>query len=71
MYVAQNSPISAIEQLQKSVEVREAIRAGLRGLTQADQQAYTDSIAEDYRLLADLLRRQNRNQEAQAILNLL
>lgn len=61
----------AIEQLQKSVAVRESIRAQLRGLSQADQQAYTRSIADDYRLLAELLRRQNRDREAQAVLDLL
>ncbi len=71
LYVNQNSPVSAIQQLQKSVEVRESIRAGLRGLPQADQQAYTDSIAKDYRLLAELLKQQNRSSEAQAVLNLL
>ena len=31
----------------------------------------TDSIADDYRFLAELLKQQNRNQEAQAVLNLL
>lgn len=71
VYAAQNSPVSAIEQLQKSVQVRQAIRAELRGLPQADQQAYTDSIADDYRLLAELLRQQNRDREAQAVLDLL
>ncbi len=71
LYADQTDPISAIEQLQKSVEVRESIRAGLRDLPQADQQAYTDSIADDYRFLAELLKQQNRNQEAQAVLDLL
>ena len=71
LYVAQDSPESAIQQLQKSVEVRETIRAGIRQLPPADQQAYTNSIADDYRLLADLLRQQNHDQEAQAVLDLL
>jgi tetratricopeptide (TPR) repeat protein len=71
LYANQNSPQSAIQQLQRSVEVRESIRADLRGLPQADQQAYTNRIADDYRLLAELLRQQNRNQEAQVVLNLL
>ncbi|NJO67081.1 MAG: tetratricopeptide repeat protein [Leptolyngbyaceae cyanobacterium RM1_405_57] len=71
LYVAQNSPQSAIQQLQSSVEVRESIRAELRQLPPETQQAFTDSVANDYRLLAELLRQQNRNQEAQAILNLL
>jgi hypothetical protein len=71
LYAANNSPQSAIQQLKLSVEVREAIRAELRQLPQASQQAYTDSIADDYRFLAELLKQQNRNQEAQAVLNLL
>jgi tetratricopeptide (TPR) repeat protein len=71
LYAANNSPQSAIQQLKLSVEVREVIRAELRQLPQASQQAYTDSIADDYRFLAELLKQQNRNQEAQAILNLL
>ncbi len=71
LYAVQNSPQSAIQQLQSSVTVREAIRAELRQLPQEAQQAYTDNIADDYRLLAELLRRQNRNQEAQAVLDLL
>jgi hypothetical protein len=33
-------------------------------LPQADQQAYTDSIAKDYRMLAKLLKQPNRNGEA-------
>lgn len=71
LYAAQNDPIAAIRRLQKSVELRESIRAELRDLSPADQQAYVSNLAEDYQFLAELLRQQNRDPEAQAVLNLL
>ncbi|NJO72521.1 MAG: hypothetical protein HC833_01320 [Leptolyngbyaceae cyanobacterium RM1_406_9] len=57
--------------VQHSVEVRESIRAELRQLPLEALQAFTDRVARDYRLLAKLLNQQDRNQEAQAVLDLL
>jgi tetratricopeptide (TPR) repeat protein len=68
LYAAQNSPQSAIQQLQQSIEIRESI---MQGFPQAAHHTYANQFADDYRLLAQLLRQQNRNQEAQAVLNLL
>lgn len=71
LYVNYNSPISAIQFLQQSLEVREAIRADMRQLPTQLQQAYLDSFADDYRLLAELLRQQNRHADAQQVLGFL
>ncbi|MFM7427734.1 MAG: tetratricopeptide repeat protein [Elainella sp.] len=68
LYAVQNSPDLAIEQLQRSVEAREAF---LASLPTDIQQGLADGFADDYRFLADLLRQQGRNQEAQAVLDLL
>ncbi|MBD2428886.1 CHAT domain-containing protein [Phormidium sp. FACHB-1136] len=61
----------AITFLKASVDVRESIRGDIRGLDSALQQSFTDTIAADYRLLADLLLQQNRILEAQRVLDLL
>ncbi len=68
---AQNQPELAIIFYKQSVNVREAIRDNIKGLPQEQQQSYTETIAEDYRHLADLLLRQNRILEAQRVLDLL
>ncbi|WP_413173322.1 CHAT domain-containing protein [Anabaena azotica] len=67
----QNQPELAIVFLKQSVNVREAIRNNIKGLTQEQQKSYTETIAEDYRNLADLLLQQNRVLEAQRVLDLL
>jgi CHAT domain-containing protein/uncharacterized protein HemY len=67
----QNQPELAIVFYKQSVNVREAIRADIRGLPQEQQQSFTDTIADDYRALADLLLQQNRILEAQRVLDLL
>jgi len=43
----------------------------LRSLPKASQEAYVKSIASTYQALADLLRKQGRNAEAQKVLALL
>jgi hypothetical protein len=43
----------------------------MQQLPQPVQQSYADSLADDYQLLADLLKQQNRNTEAQQVLDLL
>jgi CHAT domain-containing protein/lipopolysaccharide biosynthesis regulator YciM len=68
---AQDQPELAIAFLKQSVNVRETIRVGIQGLDQSLQQSYTDSVADDYRRLADLLLRENRVLEAQRVLDLL
>jgi tetratricopeptide (TPR) repeat protein len=71
LYANYDSPESAIQFLQQSVEVRESIRKQMQQLPQPVQQSYADSLADDYQLLADLLKQQNRNTEAQQVLDLL
>lgn len=61
----------AITFLKASVDVRESIRGDIRSLDTALQQSFTDTVATDYRLLADLLLQQNRILEAQRVLDLL
>ena len=68
---AQNQPELAIIFLKASVEVRESIRGDIQGLDTDLQQSFTDTVADDYRLLADLLLQQNRIVEAQRVLDLL
>lgn len=67
----QNQPELAIVFFKQSVNVREAIRNNIKGLPQEQQQSYTETIAEDYRHLADLLLQRNRVLEAQQVLDLL
>lgn len=61
----------AIAFYKQSVNVREGIRKGIRSLTRDLQQSYTDTVAETYRRLADLLLTQGRILEAQQVLELL
>jgi CHAT domain-containing protein len=68
---AQAQPELAITFLKASVDVRESIRGDIRSLDTALQQSFTDTVADDYRLLADLLLLQNRILEAQRVLDLL
>jgi tetratricopeptide (TPR) repeat protein len=67
----QEQPELAIVFYKASVNLRESIRGHLRELPQELQQSYTDSVADDYRALADLLLQQNRILEAQRVLDLL
>ncbi|MBE9109471.1 tetratricopeptide repeat protein [Nodosilinea sp. LEGE 07298] len=67
----QGQPELAIVFYKQSINLTEAIRGEIQGLEQGLQQSYTDSIAEGYRELADLLLQQNRVLEAQRVLDLL
>ncbi|HEY9887073.1 MAG TPA: tetratricopeptide repeat protein [Candidatus Obscuribacterales bacterium] len=66
----QDQPELAIIFYKQSVNVREAIRGDLASLSPDLQQSYTETIADDYRALADLLLQQNRILEAQRVLDL-
>jgi CHAT domain-containing protein len=67
----QNQPELAIIFYKQSVNVRESIRRDIRGLSREQQQSYTQTIADTYRSLADLLLKQDRVLEAQRVLDLL
>jgi hypothetical protein len=64
-------PQLAIVFFKESVNQYEAIRGDILGLATEDQQAFTDSVADTYRKLADLLLQQDRILEAQRVLDLL
>ncbi len=66
-----NQPELAITFLKAAVDIRESIRGEIRQLDRDLQQAFTDIVAADYRLLADLLLQQDRVLEAQEVLDLL
>lgn len=67
----QNKPELAIIFFKQAVNAREAIRQNIRELPKEHQQSYTETIAKDYRHLADILLQQNRVLEAQRVLDLL
>ncbi|WP_414578986.1 CHAT domain-containing protein [Anabaena sp. CCY 9402-a] len=67
----QNQPQLAIAFYKQSVNLTEEIRQSLRVMPTAIQQSYTETVAERYRRLADLLLKQNRPGEAQQVLDLL
>jgi len=64
-------PELAILFYKQSVNVRESIRQDLRKLPRESQEAYTQSVADTYRSLTNLLIEQGRLPEAQAVLELL
>ncbi|CAN1209164.1 hypothetical protein TUMEXPCC7403_03010 [Tumidithrix helvetica PCC 7403] len=55
----------------QSVNVSESIRKDIRGLKKEEQQSYLNTVAGNYRRLADLLVKQGRVMEALQILDLL
>ncbi|MGC1199059.1 MAG: tetratricopeptide repeat protein [Geitlerinemataceae cyanobacterium] len=67
----QNKPELAILFFKQSVNTREQIRESIEELSLEFQQSYTDTIAEDYRHLADLFLQSDRLLEAQRVLDLL
>ena len=67
----QGSPELAIAFYKQSVNIRESIRDDIRGLSQNQQQSFTNTIADDYRALANLLLQENRIFEALQVLDLL
>lgn len=68
---AQNQPQLAVTFYKQSVNVTEKIRQNLRVVPLDIQQSYTDTVAERYRRLADLMLKRNRAPEAQEVLDLL
>ncbi|MDY6898088.1 MAG: tetratricopeptide repeat protein, partial [Cyanobacteriota bacterium] len=68
---SQNKPELAIIYLKQSVNIYETIRQDLKALPREQQQFYTETVADTYRKLADLLLKQNRILEAQRVLDLL
>jgi CHAT domain-containing protein/tetratricopeptide (TPR) repeat protein len=71
VFAAQDQPEVAILFLKRSINVIESIRGELQNLAVEIQQSYTDTVARDYRFLADLLLQQGRIPEAQQVLDLL
>ncbi|MGP1385356.1 MAG: CHAT domain-containing protein [Thainema sp.] len=67
----QNHPELAIAFLKESVNVQETIRNTNQGLPSHLQESFVETVADDYRQLADLLFQQNRVLEAQRVLDLL
>jgi len=67
----QNKPELAIAFYKEAVNITEAIRQDLQKLTIEEQKAYTQTVADTYRSLADLLLSQGRILEAQQVLELL
>jgi CHAT domain-containing protein/predicted negative regulator of RcsB-dependent stress response len=67
----QNQPQLAIAFYKQSVNLTETIRQTLRVVPTDIQKSYTETVAERYRRLADLLLKQNRPAEAQQVLDLL
>lgn len=67
----QDEPELAIIFYKQSVNVRESIRDDIRTLPQEQQQSFTETVADDYRRLADLLLQADRVLEAQEVLDLL
>ncbi|MBD2226962.1 CHAT domain-containing protein [Calothrix anomala FACHB-343] len=61
----------AIVFYKQSVNVREGIRQDIRTLPREQQESYTQTVANSYRSLADLLLSQGRVLEAQQVLELL
>ena len=71
LFSQQAQPDLAIVFLKKSVNQYETIRKDNQQLSSELQTLYTDSIASNYKTLADLLLQQNRVLEAQRVIDLL
>jgi CHAT domain-containing protein/tetratricopeptide (TPR) repeat protein len=71
LFAQQQQPEAAIIFYKSSVNLTEAIRQNLQTLPLEQQKAYTATVADTYRALADLLLQQGRIPEAQQVLDLL
>ena len=67
----QNQPELAIVFYKQSVNLNESIRKDLKVLSLEQQKSFTDTVADTYRRLGDLLLKENRVLEAQRVLDLL
>lgn len=71
LFSSQMQPAVAIFFYKQSVNVTESLRKDMKELPQETQLAYTQTVVDIYRNLADLLLKQDRILEAQQILDLL
>lgn len=71
LFEEENQPELAIVFYKQSVKVTEAIRKDLQVLPREQQESYTQTVAETYRALTNLLLSQGRILEAQQVLELL
>lgn len=71
VFESQNQPELAIAFYKQSVNVTQGLRENLRPLSSELQQSYTETVADRYRNLANVLLAQNRPAEAQQVLDLL
>ncbi len=71
LYTRQQEPEIAIIFYKQSVNTYESIRTGIRDLSREQQESYTQTVAETYRQLANLLISKGRIPEAQQVLELL
>jgi CHAT domain-containing protein/Tfp pilus assembly protein PilF len=71
LFERQGQPELAIVFYKQAVNVAETQRQGLAELTVEQQRSYTQTVADTYRHLADLLLQQDRILEAQQVLDLL
>lgn len=71
LFTKQKQPELAIVFYKQSVKLTEDIRKGIRTLPKDQQQSYTETVADTYRQLADLLLKRDRILEAQQVLDLL
>ena len=69
--MTKQEPELAIEFYKQSVNVAESIRKNNRKLDKALQASYTETVADSYRNLANLLIQQGRTTEAKEVLELL
>lgn len=68
---AEQKPELAVFFYKQSINLTETIRQDLKKLPHEQQQSYTETVADPYRKLANLLLQQNRVLEAQQVLDLL
>lgn len=71
LFEQQSQPDLAIIFLKEAVNTYETIRTNNQDLSLEDQQNYTETVADQYRVLTDLLLEQGRIPEAQQVLDLL
>ncbi len=71
MLEQQNQPALAIVFYKQAVNLTESIRSDLKLLSLEQQKSFTETVANTYRNLADLLLKQDRVLETQQVLDLL
>ena len=71
LFQKQNQITPAISFYKQSISIYETLRDDINSLSRSEQSLYTQKISDTYRILADLLIKENRLTEAQHILELL